>query len=358
MQARRFSTKFTPIEERFKQKLANDQRKFEYENQRAIGYTKIPYTPLKSALDCAQSEPWTGEESPIQVSKRMLEDSIRPKKITTQKRLQNARESVLDYCLDMKQQHSRQEVLISSRANKSNWSSTRSMSAGLSSGGWIESIAGMEIENAAKLGKFDSIKRGTQTADLHKDFLESNRNPNIDFTEYLLNKIIQKQGGAPPWIMKQQAVKSRIEFFRRQMKYRLQERLVPKLLKLSNNDVRKAYSLALEGSYNKDEEWESHYSQYHSEFVDSLNSQIRGYNLQAPQTARWAYLNVHDEVAMCLANINDGIEEKLKRHAGTAQITTLNRHKLHSSLPPLEDASKHYGLRQLIKDLFSSKHPQ
>lgn len=355
MQVRRYSTKLSTIEERFKQKLSNEQRRFEYDNQRAIGLTKIPRGTPKSAIDIAHSEPWKGEESPIQLSQRMLEDAIKPIKIPKQKRLRDARENVLDYTLDKDKEQTRSESLQSSRVNRSMRSAGRSMSAGLSSGGWVESIAGMEIENAAKMGVFDSIRRGVQSADLHQGFIESNRNPNIDFTEYLLNNIIKKQGGAPPWIMKQQAVKSRIAYFRNQMKFRLQEMLVPKLLNHSKNDVSKAIKLAKSGSHNKDPEWEDQYALFHNEFVSSLNSQIRGYNLQAPQTARWGYLNLNEEIDRCYESASEGIDEKIKKYSGTLEVAKLNKKELHSRVPPVEDPSKHYGLKEMFRDLFGSK---
>ena len=341
------------VAEKLQQKIAeldNPQRNFEYQYQRTIGLTSVPKHAPKSAKVLAESQPWTGEESPIDASSRMLQDAIKPMKVTRTKRLSDARENVLDYQLNAAEGPTHKERLVSTKKPR-----RTGASSGLSSGGWIESVAAQEIENAVKRGQFNDIARGQQAMDSKEGLIASSRNPQLDFTEYLMNNIIKKQGGAPPWIMKQIAVREATEKFREGIRRSLQERLVHKCVAAAKNNSKLAISMALSGEHTKDEDWETQYEKYHHEMVDQLNRKIRGYNLQAPATARKGYLNHSEELRICYDNVLSGIENKIAAFVGDTSIHKANRKQLHSAMPPVESSDKHYGLRQLIRDLFKAK---
>lgn len=283
----------------------------------------------------------------------MLEDSMKPLKVSVKQRLLTAREDALDYSLN-EEGATHQDRVVSSQKKRRRFGAGMGgkASSGLSSGGWIESIASQEIENAIARGQLSSISRGTDQSDSRDDLIEASRNPQLDYTGYLLNNIIKKQGGAPPWIMKQTAVRDRIVRFREQIRRRLQERLVHKVTELGRYDLTKSVSLAKEESRRRDADWEAQYAVFHQEAVDDINRQLRGYNLQAPQSARKSYLSVDSEISRCYDTVLNGIEEEIARFVGQHYVPKIDKGGLHSYIPAAEPPEKHYGLRELIKDLF------
>lgn len=204
----------------------------------------------------------------------------------------------------------------------------------------INSLASQRIEDAMKRGEFDGIKRGVNAAtsmDMEKssdtDPTTKDHNftsPYIDTTEYFLNKIIKQQGAAPIWIDKQGSLKSKIENFRKELAtsfaiHRVHE--INKELNGRNNQVKikvaekeakrieKSITTTTTTSF-KDTNFESTQSTQLQTSIDSLNSSIRSYNLQAPSVSRWTYLSLETELqqayeAGCLL-----IVEKMYQYLG------------------------------------------
>ncbi|KJR82081.1 uncharacterized protein SPSK_03250 [Sporothrix schenckii 1099-18] len=77
----------------------------------------------------------------------------------------------------------------------------------------LAALANERIEDAIARGQFRDIPRGTNVArDARAD------NPFIDTTEYIMNKMIQRQEIVPPWIEKQQELVRSARSFRMQLR--------------------------------------------------------------------------------------------------------------------------------------------
>lgn len=298
-------------------------KEFDYSNQRAISIaTKIPSYAPKESRDIAISKPWTGTESPLETSSRMLNDSFKPLKVNKQPavsmpklspkisishRLATAREKSLDYELHHKHSQKKSSLDEEDESGPSfrelyqeRFSGVSMMANSLSA---IDSMASQRIEDAIARGEFKNIPRGHKVEqDPHLS------NAYIDTTEYFLNRIIKDQGGAPVWIDKQGGLKGQIENFRKEL---VESFLNHAIMVLDNknkgcsveealNRVRVHADKILQNvdSYS-DSEWESKHEKYHKTFVDSLNSAIRSYNLQAPSVSRWGYIILEKELKLC-----------------------------------------------------------
>ncbi|KAM3472055.1 hypothetical protein MY5147_005480 [Beauveria neobassiana] len=76
----------------------------------------------------------------------------------------------------------------------------------------IASMANERIENAIARGQFKNIPRGNGVES------DSRANPFIDTTEYLMNRLIQRQDLVPPWIEKQQELVREANTFRARLR--------------------------------------------------------------------------------------------------------------------------------------------
>ena len=77
----------------------------------------------------------------------------------------------------------------------------------------LRSLANERIEDAIGRGLFKNLPRGKQ---IDKDYNASS--PFIDTTEYLLNRLVQRQDIVPPWIEKQQEISREIGKFRTKLR--------------------------------------------------------------------------------------------------------------------------------------------
>ncbi|MBM6386961.1 MAG: DUF1992 domain-containing protein [Paenibacillus sp.] len=137
------------------------------------------------------------------------------------------------------------------------------------------------IRSARARGEFEDLPgRG-------KPFVQDPlmNNPYIDTTEYYLNKIIQRNGAAPPWVMKQQEVNTDISTFRTQMKSAIQ-RCISNVREskssIDKNELLKRFDF-LEKSF------------FHQE-VNRLNKKLKSYNVMCPEPVRKQLLELDDEV--------------------------------------------------------------
>lgn len=341
-------SKKAPVSRLLKQKLQElnvksqpEEAEFKQKYHKELGYMSIPHYAPKHAKEIALSRPWTGEESVADGSLRMLVDKSKPLKVSRKQRLSNARENSLDYKYNTAKGETFKE-----RLNK-----PRGLSSGMS-GGNVESIANQQIEDAISRGQFTNLERG-KSIDLTQ-YKQSN--PYIDTTEFILNRMIQKQGAAPPWILKQRAMYDQIENFRKISSKKLLDTLVHWYVDTSPgesvNDILDNVQRTDPASQPVVEEWKQRDMEYFRVSVDMLNSVIRGYNLQAPSAARKGYLNVPEEINTCIESVKPQLIDAIKVYKGYKSVMAHKKDELHRSDPPLESPDKHYGLRHMIRDLF------
>lgn len=345
-------------------------RRYRYDNQKEIGFTKIPqYTP-QTSKQIALDLPWRGEENLIDMSSRMLHDSKpvskivksstleikRSRKANVSERLSRAREGTLDYKLnkDSKDENLEEDPMFSQLYRD------RFLSAGGTPFSTIESIASQRIEDAIARNEFRDITRGTKT---QNDLRASS--PFIDTTQYFLNKMIQRQGAAPPWIEKQAKVNDMAE----NMRIRLLESWKSRAIKIfaerhenKTSDVYEKLRIAKETVHelkhsSEGEKWLVENKEYHSELIRDINSSIRGYNLQAPGSARKGYLELERELESMFEKAAEPIIVAYENHLIPKEPEMppeISKDDLWKSSLISEKRENHYGLRELFRDLWTN----
>lgn len=275
------------------------------------------------------------------------------------------------------------------------------------------SLANERIEDAIARGQFRNIKRGKG---VNTEVDHNANSPFMDTTEYLMNKMIQRQEIVPPWIEKQQELAKEVDRFRQRLRAdwrrhaarmiaseggsleaqmrrarayaaaeeRLAERarIEKAFQETGSESATEKSSNALtpetQAERNEDENLphlpplrDHHYLSierpYHEVTVKNLNTLARSYNLQAPPVAQRPYINLDRELTSCFADVAPSLADEIKRRATErAQGPSIMVHQKTSSvLDSLsttqtshvydEDKTKSYGFREFWRDLFSKK---
>ncbi|ODH26314.1 hypothetical protein ACO22_04697 [Paracoccidioides brasiliensis] len=206
---------------------------FRSENAAAFSLANLPANASRGTQDIAAATPWTGTESIHDVSLRMLNDASKPMRVpfrppqpgpkniqptlrnsrsqSSAERLAAARDGTSTYAQSQNANMSDQEREAIRRELQERF---MPVARAITPQG-LSSLANERIEDAIARGQFRNIKRG-KGINIERDHNASS--PYIDTTEYLLNKIIQKQDITPPWIEKQQELAKEIERFRRRLR--------------------------------------------------------------------------------------------------------------------------------------------
>ncbi|KAK4052022.1 hypothetical protein OIV83_002316, partial [Microbotryomycetes sp. JL201] len=187
-------------------------------------------------------------------------------------------------------------------------------------GGFVED----RIQQAKKDGLFKNIKgRGKP---LLRD-LEAESNPFIprvswrrtDHNSYgvalfrddfLINRIVQRQGVAPPWIELQQELESNLNSFRASVREAWFRRAT-RILSLEGNSSREPIKKIQNGW--RDLDWERQERSFHQAAIHDLNQLTRRYNIQAPFHVRRGLLNLDNELQTILEKTRPAIVWELER---------------------------------------------
>ncbi|KAI0832799.1 hypothetical protein BC628DRAFT_1407189 [Trametes gibbosa] len=182
-------------------------------------------------------------------------------------RLSHARESTIDYRLGIKGGATEQYR----RPNP------------VSLKGWANLVED-RIEKARQAGHFKHVKgRGQPIARIAED-----KNPFIDREEFLMNRIVQRQGAAPPWVEVQGELESALAAFREVVKQSWTRRALRTIT--ATNPAALLPRLTLEDvTALRDPEWEERERGYHDTALAELNSLVRKYNGLAPYAVRRPY---------------------------------------------------------------------
>ncbi|KAI4726908.1 hypothetical protein E4T49_05324 [Aureobasidium sp. EXF-10728] len=207
---------------------------FRNEHAGAISQAEMPNSASRHSRDIAGATPWSGTESVHDASLRMLNDSYKPvkpvrrssagpsrgppSKIDTGRpknapssglRLANARDKTSIYA-EMKELPDEEREKFRKELKERFTPSARSAPVTLKG---LESLANERIEDAIARGKFKNLPRGKA---IERDYNASS--PFINTTEYMLNRMIQRQDIVPPWIEKQQDIVSTSNRFRARLR--------------------------------------------------------------------------------------------------------------------------------------------
>lgn len=309
--------------EHVKDQNRREDDEFHRKYPRHIAYSKLPSYASKQDRLNAETVPWTGQEGFEQGVLRMLEDSNKPltsngggqvtppkrvPKISVSARLSGAREKSLDYTMDKvtgTKAVKKDEEMSATRRRALDSMGTLNGPVILSG---IQSIADQRIEDARKRGQFDGIKRGVPLD------LKHSSNPMIDDTEYFLNSMLKRQNILPPWIERQTKLGVKTDRLISDMRLSFIRHVVHSVVRKSKrlDDVLAALD---KHSYstNGDHVWETSALKYHESALESLNSSIRSYNLQAPQPARRGYLEFEDILKCVYDDVDRAIRQEVIR---------------------------------------------
>lgn len=305
-----------------------------YQREIAIA-TKIPAYASAATRDIAQGTPWTGVEPTLDAANRMLQDAHKPLKGTksgagavlaptsfapkasVSQRLATARDKSLDY--EIKHKASVKDATTSEQEKEG--PTFRELYAdrfaGFSAMGSdftaIGSLATQRIEDAIARGEFKDLPgRGQKPKeDMHLS------SPYIDHTEYYLNNMIKRQGAAPIWIDRQGGLTTRLADFRASLDRSWVSHVVHRIDDtggtLAQKQARARQVAAAKGLCTWNAEWASKNRVYQTKSVESLNSAIRSYNLQAPGAARRGYLMLDKELVACYERAAAQLEPELEK---------------------------------------------
>lgn len=218
------------LKEKLLSKIADEKFRNDFETVMGeAGLASKDGTPGGSTFGAHQA--WQGEEKTEDAVARMLSDANKPLRpelrgnpidtrlrrtpmLSPGQKVASARDRAAGYTgMGMKDGHGlsdrekeERKKLFQERFHPEGRTGPISISA-------IESMANERIENAISRGQFKNIRRGKGVG--HDS---GPANPFVDTTEYLMNRIIQRQDLVPPWIEKQQELVSEANTFRARLR--------------------------------------------------------------------------------------------------------------------------------------------
>jgi DnaJ family protein C protein 28 len=131
-------------------------------------------------------------------------------------------------------------------------------------------------------------------------------NPFIAPEEFLLNRIVQRQGAAPPWVEVQCELDAAVVAFRATL-WRSWVRRAVRMLTLTRSQLPLADVRAL-----RDVEWETREKSYHDSALAEVNSLVRKYNALAPYAVRRVYYVREVELAKIYQESGEEILQEIK----------------------------------------------
>ncbi|KAI8079555.1 uncharacterized protein B0P05DRAFT_587016 [Gilbertella persicaria] len=188
-----------------------------------------------------------------------------------QQRITNAKDAAFDYAMDRKydakEKEATKEPLIPRNINE-----------------WVF-LTDQKIRAAQTQGVFDHLPgRGKpipQDPWIH--------NPFVDRTEYFLNRIIQRNGAAPPWIVMQQEVNAEIHRLRSQWL---------SAMKRCQDEIREQHTLLTKARLVK--KFEKIEKSFFEKEVERINARLKSYNVICPMSVRKQLLEFDKELAWTL----------------------------------------------------------
>ncbi|KAH7368118.1 hypothetical protein B0T11DRAFT_60882 [Plectosphaerella cucumerina] len=404
--------------EELKARLLEKVQAADFRQKHAGAFAQADTSTLSSAHAAyGASAPWTGTESQPDAVLRMLDDARKPLRPELRgkyqipnpvdlrprsgprksigQRVANAREQAGAYAdMGIKQKDkglTEEEREAMKREFRDRFgSAARAVPATVSG---IAALANQRIENAIARGQFRNIPRGKDAAprDARVD------NPFIDTTEYLLNKMIQKQDMVPPWIEKQQDVTKAARIFRLRLRnewkrhaarmisskggtledqiqraegYAIAEaRLNPRQGAIDSGDGAPdpAPSNPYSGTVFRDPDWEKAEKAYMELSIEHINALTRSYNLMAPELAKKPYFSLDRELRACFAEVAPLIAGTIKERAtkpatpltggdgGLSKGRVSDRFGNEGSATAAkvyDSKAPHYGLKEMWRDMW------
>ncbi|KIM36074.1 hypothetical protein M413DRAFT_78715 [Hebeloma cylindrosporum] len=239
---------------------------------------------------------------PLDDRARRLEKE-RKKRTEQAGRLTQARESTIDYRMGVKGSRAAAGVGRSNPVSVKGWAS----------------LVEDKIEKARKAGVFNTIQgRG-------KPLVHSvdEQNPFIAREEFLMNRIVQRNGAAPPWVEVQVELETAVNTFREILRQAWIRRAVRGLAMENPPSILSKFTLKTIKAH-RDPDWVNKEKSYHETAVAELNSLVRKYNAMAPYAVRRPYYIREVEIERVYEAAAPDIMQMVAQRAQEADSTLLN----------------------------------
>ncbi|EPQ58913.1 hypothetical protein GLOTRDRAFT_69931 [Gloeophyllum trabeum ATCC 11539] len=211
-------------------------------------------------------------------------------------RLTGARESAIDYRLGIK--GGTAQGAPGGRPNP------------ISIKGW-QGLVEERIERARLEGHFNKISGRGKPLTRQQD----EGNPFIAREEFLMNRIVKRQGAAPPWVELQAELESAVTSFREILRQSWTRRAI-RTLTISHPAVHLSSLTLSSVTALRDPEWEERERSYHITALDELNALVRKYNGVAPYSVRRPYYRIEEELEKAYRESGEeilrGVDERVK----------------------------------------------
>ncbi|KAF5588231.1 hypothetical protein FPCIR_7249 [Fusarium pseudocircinatum] len=356
------------LKERLLNKIADAN--FKSENANAFAEAGLSSTAGEGTRRIASAQAWTGEESTADTVLRMLDDAKKPlapglrgkfqpppvdmrlqkqPRRSAGEKVAKARDKVNTY-VGMGGQQAKNGM---SEDEKEAWRKelrerfepgARALPNSITG---LAALANERIENAIARGQFKNIPRGKG---IERDARADN--PFIDTTEYIMNKMIQRQDIVPPWIEKQQEVAKELGIFRARLRNdwrRFAARMIASRGGTLQEQIRRAeeYAAAEEvhnpiirknatgqveeikaaspvvGRPFRDSAWEQTEAAYLKLSIERLNALTRSYNLMAPDLAKKPYFSLERELKACFTEVAPTVAREIQERATGGKARSL-----------------------------------
>ncbi|KAJ3891013.1 hypothetical protein GG344DRAFT_88508 [Lentinula edodes] len=229
-------------------------------------------------------------------------------------RLGRARESTLDYRLGLKNTQTRSDGPQLPTGGRPNPVGMR---------GWTSLIED-KIEKARSAGVFNHIKgRGQPLVQTTEE-----KNPFIGREQFLMNRIIQRNGAAPPWVELQGELDTAVSTFRDLLRQSYIRRVVRTLTAIHPPAILATRLSVKDIKAHRDPEWEETERTYHDVAIDEINALVRKYNGVAPYAVRRAYYMRNVEVGRLSEECAEDVLKGLKERVGGSPSTGNMRKEL------------------------------
>ncbi|KND94225.1 hypothetical protein TOPH_01335 [Tolypocladium ophioglossoides CBS 100239] len=380
--------------EELKERLLDNIADADFRKQYTGAFAAASLTPSagEGTRHIAAAQPWTRHESTEDAVLRMLDDSKKPLKPGMRgkfqpppvdmrlrrgpaqspgQRVASARDRASTYAdMGMRALSEAEREEMKKGFRERFQPGARSMPTSASG---LAAMANARIEDAIARGQFRDLPRGKE---LERD--PRANSPFIDTTEYLMNRIIQRQEIVLPWIERQQELVQAARVFRERLRSdwkrhaarmiaakggpwqeqvrRAEEYAAGELLQnprqrsvdqipVPTNSTdhpamvnpRKQASTLAEAEPGelvarpeepapapapfRDPEWERAEGAYLRLSMEKLNSIARSYNLMAPELAKKPYFSLQRELAACFADVAPLVANEIKERAAGAART-------------------------------------
>lgn len=257
------------------------------------------------------SSPWNGEENIKDATLRMLIDSTPPLRSPGHKKQIQQPVVTVPHWEKQKQKPQptgekiikvKDKVFDYQSKGKTSDRKTTDRPRPVSMAGY-RSLIEERIENARNQGHFTRLEgRGKPFGyDVHDS------NPFLDRSERLMNRIVKRQGAAPPWVEAQQDVEMEQMRFRSQLR---EDWLRHALRTLSSGRITQ-HSVDTVHQW-RDYDWQRNQEGFHVAYIKQINNKIRSYNIMAPHTVRRGYLLVDKELEMAYSAAVDELRAELQ----------------------------------------------